>query len=62
MQRTLGMSIHASGFTANLGEIEFIKIKGTWEEVKQKFPNISTPGTRHGTVTSYKICTFKMNE
>lgn len=61
MQRTLGISIHASGFTANLGEIDF-KIKDTWEEAKQKFLNISTPGTHYGIVTSYKICTFKMNE
>lgn len=59
MQRTLGMSIRASGFTANLGEIEFIKIKGMWEEAEQKFLNIFTPGIHHYVVTSYKICTYK---
>lgn len=53
MQRTLGMSIRASGFTANLGEIEFIKIKGMWEEAEQKFPNISTPGIHDNVVTRY---------
>jgi len=35
------MSIRASGFAANLGEIEFIKIKGMWEKAEQKFSNIS---------------------
>lgn len=58
----LGMSVRASGFTANLGEIEFIKIKGMWEEAEQKFLNIFTPGTHHAVVISYKICTYKMNE
>lgn len=53
MQRTLGMSIRASGFTANLGEIEFIKIKGMREEAEQKFPNISTPGIHDNAVTRY---------
>lgn len=42
-----GMSIRASGFTANLGEIEFIKIKGMREEAKKKFLNISAAQCRH---------------
>lgn len=49
------MSIRASGFAANLGEIEFIKIKGMWEETEQKFPNISTPDIHNGAVTRYEI-------